>query len=54
MISRVIDEEVKLIKYYPNYKTALEWYQDMDVCKQKFIRSIHSRGECLKVWGLNR
>ena len=34
MISRVIDEDVKLIKYYPNYKTALEWYQDLDVCRQ--------------------
>ena len=34
MISRVVDEEVTLVKYYPNYKTALEWYQDLDVCKQ--------------------
>ena len=34
MISRVVDEEVTLVKYYPNYKAALEWYQDLDVCKQ--------------------
>lgn len=26
--------EIKLVKYYPNYKTALPWYQDPDVCKQ--------------------
>ena len=34
MIGRVIDEEIALIKYYPNYKTALEWYQDLQLCKQ--------------------
>lgn len=34
MISRVIDNEVQLVKYYPNYKTALEWYQDLELCKQ--------------------
>ena len=34
MITREIDKEVKLVKYYPNYKTALEWYQDLELCKQ--------------------
>lgn len=34
MRGRIIDEEIQLIKYYPNYKTALEWYQDLEVCKQ--------------------
>ena len=31
---RIIDEEIKLVPYYPNYATALEWYQDVDLCKQ--------------------
>lgn len=30
----VVDKEIKLVKYYPNYKTALEWYQDLELCKQ--------------------
>jgi len=34
MMTGVSDEEVTLVKYYPNYKTTLEWYQDLDVCKQ--------------------
>lgn len=34
MLNRIVDEEIKLIKYYPNYKTALPWYQDLEVCKQ--------------------
>lgn len=32
--SRIVDKDIKLIKYYPNYKTALAWYQDLDLCKQ--------------------
>lgn len=32
--SRIVDEEIMLVRYYPNYKTALAWYQDLDVCKQ--------------------
>ena len=31
---RLIDDEVKLVPYYPNYATALEWYQDLELCKQ--------------------
>lgn len=34
MKSRVVDEELVLVPYYPNCKTALAWYQDLDVCKQ--------------------
>ena len=29
-----IDNEVKLVKYYPNYATALAWYQDPELCRQ--------------------
>lgn len=31
---RVIDKELKLVRYYPNYKTTLAWYEDLDVCRQ--------------------
>ena len=31
---RVVDEEIVLVRYYPNYKTTLAWYQDSDLCKQ--------------------
>lgn len=34
MRNRVVDEEIVLVPYYPNYKTTLAWYQDLDVCKQ--------------------
>ena len=34
MVSRIVDEEIKLIKYYPKYITTLVWYQDLDLCKQ--------------------
>ena len=30
----IIDSEITLIPYYPNYDTALPWYQDLDVCRQ--------------------
>ena len=32
--SRIIDEEIKLVRYYPNYKTTLAWYRDLELCKQ--------------------
>ena len=32
--NRVVDEEIVLVRYYPNYKTTLAWYQDLDLCKQ--------------------
>ena len=34
MKTRIVDEEVQLVPYYPNYKTALSWYQDLELCKQ--------------------
>ena len=34
MKNRIVDEEIMLVRYYPNYKTTLEWYQDLTLCKQ--------------------
>lgn len=34
MKSRIVDGEIKLVGYYPNYRTALVWYQDAELCKQ--------------------
>ncbi len=34
MNNRIVDEEILLVPYYPNYKTTLAWYQDLDICKQ--------------------
>ena len=34
MTTIIIDSEIKLIKYYPNYEAALPWYQDPQLCKQ--------------------
>ena len=34
MQNRIIDKDLKLVGYYPNYKTSLKWYLDKDVCKQ--------------------
>ena len=34
MKNRIVDEEIMLVRYYPNYKTTLEWYQDLPLCKQ--------------------
>ena len=34
MNRRIIDDEVALVPYYPNYDAALEWYQDLQLCKQ--------------------
>lgn len=31
---RVVDKEIVLVRYYPNYKTTLAWYQNLDLCKQ--------------------
>lgn len=30
----IIEENLKLIPYYPNQEIALKWYQDSDLCKQ--------------------
>ena len=34
MKERIVDKEILLIPYYPNYEEAFVWYQDLDVCKQ--------------------
>lgn len=34
MKKRIVDDEIMLVQYYPNYKTTLTWYQDLDLCKQ--------------------
>ena len=34
MKTRIVDKEIKLVPYYPNYATALGWYQDSELCKQ--------------------
>lgn len=34
MKNRIVDDEITLVRYYPNYRTAFAWYQDLDVCKQ--------------------
>ena len=34
MKCRTVDEEIKLVGYYPNYSTALVWYQDPELCRQ--------------------
>ena len=34
MKNRIVDEEIALVRYYPNYNTALAWYQDLELCKQ--------------------
>lgn len=34
MKNRIVDEEIMLVRYYPNCRTTLVWYQDLDLCKQ--------------------
>lgn len=34
MEKRIVDEDIVLVPYYPNYEVALEWYQDLELCKQ--------------------
>ena len=34
MEKRIVDKEIVLVPYYPNYRTTLSWYQDLDVCRQ--------------------
>ena len=34
MKKRIVDEEIILVPYYPNYEVALEWYQNLELCKQ--------------------
>lgn len=34
MKNRIVDDEIVLVRYYPNYRTTLAWYQDEQLCKQ--------------------
>ena len=34
MEKRIVDAEIVLVPYYPNYELALEWYQDPELCRQ--------------------
>lgn len=34
MKTRIVDREIQLVRYYPNHKTSLVWYQDLELCKQ--------------------
>ena len=34
MKKRIVDPEIVLIPYYPNYEVTLPWYQDPELCKQ--------------------
>ena len=31
---RIVDEEIRLIPFFPNEEAALAWYQDPEVCRQ--------------------
>ena len=56
----VIDSTLSLVKYYPNYKKTLPWYQDLKICKQvdnrdspydrkllsRMYRYLEKAGEC--------
>ena len=34
MEKRIVDEEIVLTPYYPNYEVTFGWYQDLELCKQ--------------------
>lgn len=34
MERRIVDADIVLVPYYPNYELALKWYQDPELCKQ--------------------
>lgn len=53
MDTRIIDAEITLIPYYPNYETAYAWYQDYDVCKQvDNIDHLYSMDRLKAMYGL--
>lgn len=31
---RIVNEKIRLVKYYPYYKKTLQWYQDPVLCRQ--------------------
>ena len=34
MEPRIIDAEIDLVPYYPDYEHTLAWYQDPELCRQ--------------------
>lgn len=34
MEKRIIDKDIMLVPYYPNYAVSLNWYQEANLCKQ--------------------
>ena len=34
MEKRIVNDDIVLVPYYPNYEAALEWYQDKELCRQ--------------------
>lgn len=34
MEKRTVDTEITMVPYYPDYETALAWYQDPELCRQ--------------------
>ena len=54
MKQRRVDETVQLVPYYPNYRTALVWYQDLELCKQVDNRDevydLDCSNECTVIW----
>ena len=63
----IIEENLKLIPYYPNQEITLEWYQDLDICKQvdnidipytkerldAMYKYLSSNGECYYIYFKN-
>ena len=68
MEKRVVDDEIVLIPYYPNYELTLKWYQDPELCKQvdnidyvysldrlkKMYKYLSKHGECYYIKYQNR
>lgn len=48
MKNRIVDREITLVRYYPNYRTTLAWYQDLDLCRQVDNRDTVYDPELLK------
>lgn len=68
MKKRIVDEEIVLIPYYPNYELTLQWYQDPELCKQvdnidhvysldrlkKMYKYLSKHGDCYYIEYQNR
>lgn len=68
MEKRIVDAEIVLIPYYPNYEVTLEWYQDLALCRQvdnidhaytlddlkKMYNYLNTHGDCYYIAYKNR